>query len=48
MTKRFPTLAAFMLPANDGHTPHLPSVFGAAIYSSLMVQAFCWFLVFLL
>ena len=48
MTIRIPTLAASMLTSTEGRIPQSPNILGAAIHSSRLVQAFCWFLVFFL
>ncbi len=48
MTTRAPTLAAFALTSGEGRTPQPPNTGGAAIFSSRLVQALCWLLVFFL
>jgi len=47
MSTRVPALAAFTLTSTEGRITH-PQNIAAAIHSSRLVQALCWFLVVIL
>jgi len=46
MTLRIPTPAVFTLTSTEGRLPQPPDILLAAIHSSRLVQALCWFVVF--